>query len=140
MALPFLTRFPVLVAASLLSLTSAAISQTNAAYVAPNSMAMLDLHARAMRVNVNLVLVPVSVTDSMHRPITDLKQQNFELYEGADQQQIRYFYQEDSPISVALVLDVSGSMGKRINVLREAVGEFFANANPNDDYTVVTVS
>jgi VWFA-related protein len=101
---------------------------------------MFDAHPRNMSVNVNLVLVPVKVTDALHRPVLDLPQKSFEVFEGNDKQQIRYFYQEDSPISVALVLDTSGSMGKRIEVLREAVNQFFFNANPKDDYTVITVS
>jgi len=93
-----------------------------------------------MRVNVNLVLVPVSVTDSLHRPVLNLDKDDFELIEGQEEQEIRTFSQEDEPMSVALLLDVSGSMGKKIEILREAVREFFENANPRDDYTVVTVS
>ncbi len=123
------------------SLTLAAgFAQTNTAFAAPKALPMFDAHPRNMRVNVNLVLVPVKVTDSLHRPVLDLPQNSFEVYEGNNRQLIRYFYQEDSPISVALVLDVSGSMGQRIDLLREAVNQFFYNANPNDDYTVVTVS
>jgi Ca-activated chloride channel family protein len=101
---------------------------------------MHELGIRSLSVNVNLVLVPVSVIDSLHRPVVGLDKDNFELYEGDVAQPIRYFYQEDSPLSVALVLDFSGSMAKRIDLLREAVDQFFANANPLDDYTVISVS
>jgi Ca-activated chloride channel family protein len=99
-----------------------------------------DAHPRSIEVNVNLVLVPVNVVDSLHHPVLDLQRQDFELYEGNDPQQIRYFFREDAPISVALVLDISGSMRNQIDLLREAMDEFFANANPQDDYTVVAVS
>jgi hypothetical protein len=49
------------------------------------------------RVNVDLVLVPVIVTDGMNRPVTTLHQQNFAVYEGEKPQQIRYFVEEDAP-------------------------------------------
>ena len=138
MAIPS-ARFAFLLLATSLFSFGAASAQTTA-FAGSKPLPMFDAHPRSMRVNVNLVLVPVTVTDEMHRPVLDLKQSSFELFEGSDKQQIRYFYQEDSPISVALVLDVSGSMGKQMEVLREAVSQFFYNANPNDDYTVVTVS
>lgn len=124
----------------LLGWSCVAFAQTNAVSIAPRVVPVHELGTRSLRVNVNLVLVPVSVTDSLHRPVMDLEKKNFELYESDVAQQIRYFYQEDSPISVALVLDFSGSMAKKSEVLREAVNEFFANANPLDDYTVVGVS
>ena len=133
-------RFRCFFVVVLFIFTSAAFCQTNSARVVPSAMPLYDAHPRSVQVNVNLVLVPVSVTDDLHRPIMGLKQHNFELFEGQQAQQIRYFYQEDAPISVALVLDISGSMAKKMDLLRDAVNQFFANANSQDDYTVVTVS
>ncbi len=124
----------------LLGAASTAVSQTNAANLVPRAMPMYDIHPRALSVNVNVVLVPVSVTDTLHHPVMGLTKQNFELFEGNDPQPIKYFYQQDEPISVALVLDLSGSMDKQMDQVREAVNQFFANANPLDDYTVITVS
>ena len=139
MAIPSVVRRLSLVFGSLL-IVIAAPAQTNTAFAGSKALPLFDTHPRNMRVNVNLVLVPVTVTDSLHRPVLNLPEKSFEVYEGKDKQQIRYFYQEDSPISIALVLDVSGSMGKRIELLREAVNQFVLNANPNDDYTIITVS
>jgi len=76
----------------------------------------------------------------MSRPVIDLPQQNFSLLESGVPQQIRYFSHEDGPISVALVLDFSGSMRDKIEFVHQAVDEFFQNANPDDDYYVITVS
>jgi len=98
------------------------------------------LSSRPMRVNVDLVLVPVTVVDSMSRPVIDLPQRNFSLLEAGIPQQIRYFSHEDAPISVALILDFSGSMRDKIEFVHQAVDEFFQNANPEDDYYVITVS
>jgi Ca-activated chloride channel family protein len=93
-----------------------------------------------MRVDVDLVLVPVTVTDALNRPVIDLPRQNFTLYEGGVAQPIRYFSNEDAPISVGLILDCSGSMKNKIEYEREAVAEFFKYANPQDDYFAIAVS
>ncbi len=98
------------------------------------------LRPRPLRVDVNLVLVPVTVIDSLNRPVIDLPQQNFSLLEGGVPQKIQFFSREDAPISVALVLDFSGSMDNKKEFELEAVSQFFDNANPADDYYVITVS
>jgi Ca-activated chloride channel homolog len=100
----------------------------------------LNAHGKPIRVDVNLVLVPVTVTDQMNRLVTTLDKEDFSLYEGEQQQEIRYFSREDAPISVGLIVDLSGSMGNKIDSVHEAVDDFFRNANPEDDYFVVTVS
>src|SRR5579863_552610 len=92
----------------------------------------------SLRMSVDLVLVPVTVTDALNHPQTNLARQDFKVYEGDQLQQIRYFSQEDSPISVGLLLDVSKSMQDKIETVRTAVDEFFKNANPGDDYFVIT--
>ena len=98
------------------------------------------LRTKPMRVDVDLVLVPVTVTDALNRPVIDLPKQNFMLYEGGVAQPIRYFSTEDAPISVGLILDCSGSMRNKIEYEREAVAEFFKYANPQDDYFAISVS
>ena len=107
---------------------------------APAGLSVPELRTRPMRVDVNLVLVPVTVVDSLNRPVIDLPQQNFSLTEGGVPQKIQYFSHEDGPISVALVLDFSGSMHNKIEYELQAVDQFFQNANPEDDYYVITVS
>ncbi|HUI83031.1 MAG TPA: VWA domain-containing protein [Candidatus Binatia bacterium] len=99
-----------------------------------------DVPARPLHVDVNLVLVPVTVTDPMNHPVVSLQKQDFTLYEGTVQQQIRYFSHEDAPISVGLVLDCSASMKNKIEYERQALEEFFNNANSEDEYFAVTVS
>jgi Ca-activated chloride channel homolog len=96
--------------------------------------------AKRLRVDVDLVLVPTTVTDHMNRPIVDLQKQDFGVYENNAQQQIRYFGEEDAPISVGLILDVSRSMTNKIDTERRAVAEFFKSANPQDDYFVISLA
>ena len=93
-----------------------------------------------MRVDVNLVLVPVTITDAMNRPIVGLEKENFSIFEDNTEQKIQFFSNEDLPISVGVILDVSKSMQDKIDVAREAVAKFFELANAEDDYFVITFS
>src|SRR3954469_498525 len=99
----------------------------------------LRLRTQPLRVNVDLVLVPVSVTDSFNRPVLGLSKDNFELFDGGREQQIRLFSSEDSPLSVALILDVSTSMADKISIEGETVAEFARNTNPADEYIGIAV-
>jgi Ca-activated chloride channel family protein len=98
------------------------------------------LPSTPFRVDVDLVLVPVTVTDAMNRPVTALKKQDFSLYEGEKPQQIRYFFEDEEPLSIAVLLDVSKSMADKINVERAALENFVNNANPQDEYFAITFS
>jgi Ca-activated chloride channel homolog len=100
----------------------------------------LESHTKPLTVNVDLVQVPVTVTDAMNHPVTNLKKEDFSIYENGVQQRISHFSSEDGPISVGLILDFSKSMTNKVQTERAAVEEFFRNANPEDDYFVVTVS
>jgi Ca-activated chloride channel family protein len=99
-----------------------------------------DGRVKPLRVHVSVVLVPVVVADSMNHPILGLEKQNFVLSENDEREEIQYFSAEDSPISVGLLVDVSKSMTDKVDAEREAVSEFFKNANPEDDYFVVAFS
>src|SRR5690348_392022 len=48
----------------------------------------LAVRMKPLRVDVNLVLVPVTVTDVKNRPVTDLKKENFRLFDGEKEQKI----------------------------------------------------
>jgi len=90
-----------------------------------------------IRVDVNLVLVPVSIVDPLNRQVTGLDKDNFEVFEGKERQEIRHFSSEDAPISVGAIFDVSGSMAGKIDRAREAVLEFFKTANPQDEFFIM---
>jgi Ca-activated chloride channel family protein len=91
-----------------------------------------------LRVSVDLVTVPVTVTDQKNHPVLDLNKDDFQLYEDQAEQKIQYFFSEDAPLSVGVLVDLSSSMGNKIDSVRQAVSEFFRNANPADDYFVIT--
>jgi Ca-activated chloride channel family protein len=97
-------------------------------------------HAPLIRSKVDLVLVPVTVTDPMNRLVTGLDKENFQIYEGKEQQDVRHFSSEDAPISLGVIFDMSGSMNSKIERAREAVKEFFKTANPQDEFFMIAFS
>lgn len=87
--------------------------------------------------NVNLVLVPVVITDPLNRMVTGLEKQFFSLSEDNVPQDIKTFSTEDAPISVGVVFDSSGSMSDKIDESRRALVQFFRTANPQDEFFLV---
>lgn len=95
---------------------------------------------KPLRVSVDVVLVPVTVSDRNNRPVTTLNRQDFALFEEDKRQEIRYFSSEEAPSSIAILFDVSKSMSDKLDSERAALVEFFKNANPADEYFAITFS
>jgi Ca-activated chloride channel homolog len=90
-----------------------------------------------MRVDVNLVLVPVTVTDPLNRLVTGLERQDFFVYENNALQKLKSFSAEDAPVSIGIIFDLSGSMTDKINRARNSILEFLRTANPQDEFFVI---
>jgi Ca-activated chloride channel homolog len=95
-------------------------------------------HGKPIQVDVDLVLVPVTVTDDWNRIVTGLDKENFAVMEGNEVQLVRHFSSEDAPLSLGVIFDMSGSMSDKIEKAREAVIEFFKTANPADEFFMIT--
>jgi Ca-activated chloride channel family protein len=91
-----------------------------------------------MRVDVNLVLLNVVVTDPYNRLVLGLDPDNFRVFENNVEQEITTFSSEDVPISIGVIFDCSGSMSNKLGKAREAVLEFFRTANPEDEFFLVS--
>lgn len=95
--------------------------------------------ARALiRTSADLVMVPVTITDDLNRPVTGLDRDNFEVFENKKQQTIKNFSSEDTPVSIGIILDVSGSMGEKLERARDAIRQFCDEANPQDEFFAIT--
>ena len=97
----------------------------------------LKTHTKPYKVEVDLVLVPVTITDPMNRLVTGLEKENFVVMDNGQKQEIRHFSSEDAPISLGVIFDMSGSMKDKIEKAREAVVDFFKTANPQDEFFMV---
>ena len=124
---------------------------TNEVHVVPNAVPtpdkpaaafdpFLNTHTTPIKKEVDLVLVPVTITDQMDRLVTGLDKQNFQVFEGKQQQEIQHFSSEDAPISLGIIFDMSGSMAQKVERAREAVVEFCKSANPQDEFFMITFS
>lgn len=90
-----------------------------------------------IRVDTNVVLIPVTVTDPLNRFVTGLDKEHFKLFEDKIEQKVVTFGSEDAPLSIGIVFDTSGSMGPKMEKSRQAVAEFFKTANPEDEAFLV---
>ena len=100
----------------------------------------LKARSKPIKVDVHLVLLPVTITDLMNRPVTGLERDNFKVFEGKEPQDIRHFSGEDMPVSLGVIFDTSGSMTSKFDRAREAIVEFFKTANPQDEFFMIAFS
>ncbi len=94
----------------------------------------------SIKIDVDLVAVTATVTDSQNRPVTNLRPEQFQIWEDKVEQLIESFSAEDVPISVGVIFDVSGSMAHKIGTARDAAVTFLRNGNPRDEYFLVEFS
>src|ERR1039457_5898968 len=90
-----------------------------------------------IRMNVDMVLVPITVTDPMNRLVTGLEQQDFQVFENNSGQTISTFASEDAPVSIGIIFDLSGSMTSKLIRARESILQFIKTANPEDEFFVI---
>jgi len=95
------------------------------------------IHTAPIQVDVNMVIVNVTVTDPYDRIVTGLDQDNFQVYDDKVEQKIASFSTEDAPISVGLIFDSSGSMSDKIQKSKEAALQFFKTSNPQDEFMLI---
>jgi len=89
-------------------------------------------------VNTDLVNVTVTVTDTYGRYVSGLNQSAFSVYDDKQQQNIVFFSDDDAPVSVGVLFDVSGSMGgDKISRAREALSRFIQTSHNADEYFLI---
>jgi Ca-activated chloride channel homolog len=98
------------------------------------------LHIRPgsfIRLNTDVVLVPVTVTDPMNRLVTGLERSDFEVFDDNDRQKITSFSCDDAPVSIGIIFDLSGSMTSKLVRAKDAILSFIKTANPQDEFFVI---
>jgi Ca-activated chloride channel family protein len=89
--------------------------------------------ASAFRADSALVVVPVTVVDRNGAVVNGLADHAFTLTEDGVRQQIRTFNEEDAPVSMGVVLDLSGSMARVLDAAKESLRTLMKDANPQDE-------
>src|SRR5271168_1468471 len=93
-----------------------------------------------IRVGVNLVLLDATVKNKSGQIMADLKKEDFEVREDGVVQKLDVFSRDELPINVALVLDLSGSIGPFLVPLRDAPNTALAALKPDDEAALFTFS
>lgn len=88
-------------------------------------------------VNVDLVVMHTSVYDKNGHFVSGLKRESFNVFEDGVQQKISSFSQEDVPVSLGILLDLSGSMRNKIDQVTKAALAFIRASNPQDQVYLI---
>lgn len=105
-----------------------------------HAQSALERPAAAFRADSALVLVPVTVVDHRGATVNGLAREAFTLTENGVRQQIRSFSEDDVPVSIGIVLDVSGSMKRVLGTAKEALRALIRNTDPADEVFLNSVS
>jgi Ca-activated chloride channel homolog len=88
--------------------------------------------------NTDLITLTVTVTDTFGRYVSGLGKNAFTVLEDKQPQEISYFSDDDAPVSVGVIFDVSGSMsGDKIKRAREALANFIQTSHNSDEYFLI---
>ena len=90
-----------------------------------------------LRIDSDLVLVPVSVVDQRDHPVTGLERDNFRIFDDGVERKITSFAMEDEPVALGLILDISSSVSGLRRNEAETTRLFLKTAQPEDQYFLV---
>jgi Ca-activated chloride channel family protein len=90
------------------------------------------------RIDANVVLINATVLDRHDRPVLGIAREQFRVYEDKAEQSIAYFAEEEVPLSLAVIFDVSGSMDGKMAGMRAALDAVLRSANVQDEFSLIT--
>jgi Ca-activated chloride channel homolog len=89
-------------------------------------------------INTDLITLTVTVTDTYGRYVSGLGKNAFTVLDDKQPQEISYFSDDDSPVSVGVIFDVSGSMsGDKVRRARDALANFIQTSHNSDEYFLI---
>jgi Ca-activated chloride channel homolog len=98
----------------------------------------LDDRTGPIITNTDLITLTVTVTDTYGRYVSGLSKGAFAVFDNKQQQEITYFSDDDSPVSVGVIFDVSGSMsGDKVKRARDALSKFIQTSHDSDEYFLI---
>jgi Ca-activated chloride channel family protein len=91
-------------------------------------------------INTDLISFNVTVMDRYGRFVTGLSQSAFTVFDDKQAQEITFFSDEDAPVSLGIVFDLTGSMsGEKVRRAKEALEHFFQTSLEGDEYFLITL-
>jgi Ca-activated chloride channel family protein len=89
------------------------------------------------RAYTDLIVIPVTVTDTLNRFVLGLQKEDFHLFEDGVEQNVAHFSGEDAPLSVGVLFDESGSMDYKLRTSRDAVAQLLNALTKEDEAFLV---
>ncbi len=96
-----------------------------------------DDGTEVIKIETNLITMPVSVLDRDGRFISGLDQRDFRIFENGVEQKVDYFQSVEQPFTVVLLIDVSPSTQFRIDEIHSSAFAFVEQLRPDDRVMVV---
>lgn len=91
-----------------------------------------------IKVDTLLLTIPLTVSDNKGRYVAGLKKENFAIIENGIERDIEYFFNEEAPMNVAIVIDTSASTKDALDKIQKAAREFIRVLRPEDKALIVT--
>jgi Ca-activated chloride channel homolog len=117
--------------------TPMAAQSLNSDDVKHDTLSLAVKPGQTVHLDVDLALVNVTVADPYNRVVAGLEKENFRVFEDNVEQEVVTFSSEDVPISIGVVLDLSGSMADKLGKAKQAANQFLKTANPQDEFFLV---
>jgi Ca-activated chloride channel family protein len=91
-------------------------------------------------VNTDLISFNVTVTDTYGRFVSGLSKKAFAVYDDKEAEDITFFSDDDAPLSIGIVFDLTGSMsGEKVKRAKDALSHFFETSLDRDEYFLITL-
>lgn len=103
----------------------------------PQRNSFLEDKKFTIRERTELVSFTLTVTDRQGRAIEGLLPQDIEIFEDKVKQTIEHYSAADSPVSVGVVFDLSGSMQRKLDSARQSLARFVETSHNDDDFFVI---
>lgn len=108
--------------------------ESNGAGLVPQPGQELEIPSRQLRSQAGYGQTTVTVIDPSGRYVTGLAKDDFKLYENGEQRPIVFFRRDlNTPVSIGILVDTSGSMQPKILQARAAIAQFLRDLNDRDD-------
>ena len=104
----------------------------------PNSTASTDSDEEVLKVETNLISIPVTVSTKNGSYVPSLSKGNFQVFEDGKEQEVAYFGSVDKPFTAILLIDVSGSTSLKIEQIQDGAIAFVNQLLPQDKVMVIS--
>ena len=97
-----------------------------------------EVDDKTLITNTDLITFTVTVTDIYGRFVSGLGKNAFSIFDDKQEQQITFFSDDDAPVTVGVLFDVSGSMsGDKVKRARDALSHFVQTSHDRDEYFLI---